>query len=87
MTRGERMDTIYTKETVLKQADRIAEYIKRDMAQKAEIERLKKPLPTLEELLKVIGEWYILHLGNTGATEHNAKVLATAILDLLKGER
>ena len=37
-------NTIHTKETVVKQADSIAEYAKRDIEQKAEIDNLKKLL-------------------------------------------
>lgn len=39
-----RRNTIHTKETVLKQADRIAEYAKRYIKQEAEIDSLKKLL-------------------------------------------
>ena len=41
-------------------------------------------LPEKEELLKIIGGWYVLHLGNTGRTKHNAEVLANEIIDYLK---
>ena len=39
----------------------------------------------VEEIKNIIGEWYILHLSNTGRTENNANILAQKIVDYLEG--
>jgi len=54
----------------------ILELNKRDLAQINQSEKL-----TVEEIKRMIGSWYIIHLVNTGATEHNAEILAEDIYE------